>query len=84
MAKITKQEINPYFLAGIIENKDWFSLEEISEKKKLKRGELGFSYAQMKNFTLKEHDCSPETKEVILSYFRKKLEALKKVVNSIH
>ena len=83
MAQITKQDINPYFLAGIMTGADWKQLAVISIKKKLKRGETGFSPVQMKNFTVNGHNCSPETREVILGYFDKKLEALRKVVNSI-
>lgn len=83
MAFITKQEMADFWQVGIIEDSDFGELAELSRKKKLKRGETGFSKPMMRNFAVNEHTCSPQVKELILSYFQAKLLKLKKEVDKV-
>jgi len=75
MAYITKSDLRQFLLIKMTAE-DYRNLAEITRKRKMKRGETGYTAIQIRNFTILGHSCSPEMKELILDYFKNK--ALKK------
>lgn len=74
MAIIEPWELREY--DDLLNYTAWKELAEISRVKKLKRGETGFSPEHIKNFTIKGHTCSPQVREMILNYFKKRAELI--------
>jgi hypothetical protein len=64
MAFITKTEGTKLKLQA----QDYRDLAEITRKRKMKRGETGYSAGQIRNFTIYGFACSPEMKELILNF----------------
>jgi len=78
MAYITGKEIQPFADAGLVDTQAWLDLSELSFKLKLKRGETGYSAEQIKNYTIRSHECSPAVREMILDFFKKRAGDLQK------
>lgn len=68
MAFISKTEAKKINLAAA----DYRELAEITRKQKMKRGETGYTAAQIRNFAVYGHTCSPEIKELILNFKKNK------------
>lgn len=82
MAFITKSDLRPFIYIKMTAE-DYRNLAEITRKRKMKRGETGYTAVQIRNFTLLGSTCSPDMKQLILEYFTEKLNKKKAEIKTV-